>query len=214
MKTVLFQGDSITDVGRNREDFYALGGGYANLVASHLGYEFPNDYEFINRGVSGNRIVDVYARIKDDIINLKPDYMSLLIGVNDVWHEVTRKNGVDAQKFEKIYTMLLEEVLNELPDIKIMILEPYVLKGPATEDCDECPNKWEIFDQEVKERAKVAKRIAEKFGFVFVPLQERFDSSSAITNNTSHWTPDGVHPTNAGHELIKRGWLEGLKKLN
>lgn len=101
MKTILFQGDSITDCGRSKEDNAQIGTGYALLVKSQLGFEKPNQYEFYNRGISGNRIVDVYARIKADIINLKPDYMSLLIGVNDVWHEIGANNGVDADKFEK-----------------------------------------------------------------------------------------------------------------
>jgi len=87
-KIILFQGDSITDCGRSREDFSEIGKGYPMLVKAQLGFENPGEFEFQNRGISGNRIVDVYARIKSDIINLKPDYMSLLIGVNDVWHEL------------------------------------------------------------------------------------------------------------------------------
>ena len=123
MKTILFQGDSITDCGRRREDITSTGAGYAHMVKGQLGYEHPGEYEFINKGVSGNRIVDVYARIKMDITNLKPDYMSLLIGVNDVWQELRgRYNGVEAEKFEKIYDMLISEILDVLPDIKILIL--------------------------------------------------------------------------------------------
>ena len=87
-KRILFQGDSITDCGRDRNNFYAMGGGYPNFVKAELGASYPNEYEFINRGISGDRIVDVYARIKRDFINLKPDYASILIGVNDTWHEV------------------------------------------------------------------------------------------------------------------------------
>ena len=94
-RLVLFQGDSITDCARNREDITSTGVGYVHMVKGQLGCEYPEKYEFINKGISGNRIVDVYARIKMDIINLKPDYMSLLIGVNGVWHELGGKhNGV------------------------------------------------------------------------------------------------------------------------
>ena len=110
MKTILFQGDSITDCGRNREMITSTGVGYPLLVKAQLGFENPGEYTFINKGISGNRIVDLYARIKADIINLKPDYISFLIGVNDVWHEFGGHNGVDADKFEKIYTMLIEEI--------------------------------------------------------------------------------------------------------
>ena len=134
MKKILFQGDSITDCARNREDDRFMGRGYATNVAQSLGFDYPGEYEFVNKGISGNRIVDLYARMKIDLINLKPDYMSVLIGINDVWHEIARENGVAAEKFEKIYDMLISEVLEELPNIKIMILEPYVLKGTATEE--------------------------------------------------------------------------------
>ncbi|MBR6551360.1 MAG: hypothetical protein IKT89_00820 [Clostridia bacterium] len=134
MKTFLFQGDSITDAERKREDNNNLGYGYPNIVASKYLSENINEYQFINKGISGNRIVDLYARIKFEIINLKPDYMSILIGINDVWHEISSQNGVDDEKFRKILSMLIEEVKEALPDIKIIMLEPFVLKGPATEE--------------------------------------------------------------------------------
>ena len=133
MKTILFQGDSITDCGRKREDPADLAKGYPRLVAADIGFDNPGEYTFYNRGISGNRIVDLYARMKIDLINLNPDYMSILIGVNDTWHEINKQNGVDTAKYERVYSMLIEEVKEALPDIKIMILEPFVLKGSATE---------------------------------------------------------------------------------
>ena len=96
---ILFQGDSITDAGRARDNDKHLGLGYPRLVDSNLGFDAPGENEFINRGISGNRIVDLYARIKKDIINLAPDFMSILIGINDVWHECERNDGVDAEIF-------------------------------------------------------------------------------------------------------------------
>ena len=214
MSVILFQGDSITDCARNKNELYSLGVGYANLVSAELGYEHPNEYQFINKGISGNRIVDLYARIKADIINLKPDFMSILIGVNDVWHEISFQNGVDEAKFEKIYTMLIEEIYEALPDIKLMILEPYVLLGSATADTAERPDKWQTFDVETKKRAKVAKRIAEKFNIPFVSLQDKLDEATKLTGNTTYWTADGVHPTPFGHELIARAWLDAYRKYN
>ena len=94
-KRILFQGDSITDCSRSRSDLTEMGGGYPRLVKAALGMDHPGEYEFINRGISGNRIVDLYARIKADFINLKPDYASIYIGVNDAWHEIGSQNGVD-----------------------------------------------------------------------------------------------------------------------
>ena len=213
MKTILFQGDSITDCGRNREWFEAVGDGYPVLVKAQLGYECPEEYAFQNRGISGNRIVDVYARIKEDIINLKPDYMSILVGVNDVLHELGGScNGVDAEKYEKIYGMLIEEVKVALPELQILILEPFCLRAVATENREEEPDRWNVLRTEVEKRAEKAKAVAEKYNLTFVPLQEKFDEASKNTEN-SYWLRDGVHPTAMGHELIKREWMKAFHSL-
>jgi len=167
---ILFQGDSITDAGRNRDDENSLGTGYPNLIKAELGFLFPGEYTFVNKGISGNRIVDLYARIKNEIINLKPDVMSILIGVNDVWHEFHENpNGVEADKYFKIYSMLIDEIKEALPDIKIIIMEPFVLNGTGTEA------HWDTFKAEVKKRAEKAREIAKKYNLTFVPLQDKFD---------------------------------------
>lgn len=212
-KLILFQGDSITDCGRKREDLASTGVGYMHMVKGQLGCEYPGAYEFINKGISGNRIVDVYARIKADIINLKPDYMSILIGVNDVWHELGGKNnGVSAEKFEKIYDMMISEIMEELPDIKIMIMEPFVLEGTATTATDEEPERWNYFKTEVPLRAEAAKRIAKKYNLPYVALQETFDEACKQAP-ASYWLRDGVHPTAMGHWLIKDRWIQAFKQM-
>ena len=206
MKTVLFQGDSITDAGRSREFDDKMGMGYATIVSGRLGLEYPGEYSFFNRGVSGNRVVDVYARIKADILNIAPDYMSLLIGVNDVWHEIRHQNGIDADKYEKIYRIIIEEILESMPSVKIMLLEPFVLLGSATEE------SWEIFDREVRLRAKRAKKIAEEFNLPFISLQDKFDEAAKLAN-PSYWLCDGVHPTSAGHTLIAKEWISAFEAI-
>lgn len=210
-KVILFQGDSITDCGRSRENNADLGIGYPLLVTAQLGFEQPEQYKFLNRGISGNRIVDVYARIKQDIINLKPDYMSILIGINDVWHEISQQNGVAPAKFEKIYDMLLTEIKEELPQIKLIILAPFVLRGSATCDSEQFPDRWDRFTTGAKLNAEAARRLAEKHGAVFVELQSKFDEQDAA--HPGIWTGDGVHPTSAGHEIIKREWLNAFRML-
>lgn len=148
MNTFLLQGDSITDAGRSRENDAARGHGYPTLVAAELMYDYPGQFNIVNRGISGNRVVDLYARIKKDFLNLKPDYLSILIGVNDVWHDYSDEpNGVSDERFRKVYDMLIEEIKAELPEIKIYILEPFVLCGTATEA------HWEEFEREVHLRA-------------------------------------------------------------
>jgi lysophospholipase L1-like esterase len=206
MKKFLFQGDSITDADRRRDNDRNYGYGYPNLFAAEVLKNRPYEFEFINCGISGDRIVDVYARIKMDIINLKPDYMSLLIGVNDVWHELNEENGVAAPKFEKIYDMLISEILEALPDIKIMLLEPFVLKGFGTE------RYYDVFREEVKKRSDAVKRIAEKYNLNFVPLQAKFDEA-AKGGNDAYWLVDGVHPSAMGHQFIKQQWLNAFKTL-
>lgn len=209
MKIFLFQGDSITDDGREDDDRinYGLGKGYPLLVASDFLRNKKCDFGFLNRGVSGDRITDIYARIKEDIINLKPDFMSILVGVNDVAHELTMQCGVDEVKYEKIYSMLIEEIKIALPDIKIIILEPFVLKGTATIEM------WTQFNEEVKKRAEAAKRVAEKYSLAFVPLQNLFDDA-ASDGNYEYWSADGVHPTAAGHQIIKEELMKAIVEMN
>jgi len=206
MKTILFQGDSITDAGRSRENNSLRGIGYANLAASELLFDYPGQLNIINRGISGNRVVDLYARIKADFLNLKPDYLSILIGVNDVWHEFSANpNGVDDEKYRRVYAMLIEEIKAALPDIKIYILEPFCLKGSGNEAY------FEEFDREVRLRAASSRWIAEKYGLTFIPLQEKFDNLCSVCP-ASYWLADGVHPKEAGHEMIARELTSAIKK--
>ena len=206
MKTFLLQGDSITDAGRSRENNAVRGYGNPTLVAAELMYDYPGDLRVINRGISGNRVVDLYARIKKDLLDLKPDDLSILIGVNDVWHDYgAEPNGVSDERFRKVYHLLIEELKAELPELKIYILEPFVLRGTATEE------RWEDFDREVRLRAKSARWIAEKYNLPFVALQDKFDAACEKCE-PAYWLGDGVHPTAAGHELIARALLETVKK--
>ena len=206
MKTILFQGDSITDVGRVREDESSLGQGYPRMLAERLGYEYPGQFRYLNRGISGTRVVDLYARWKVDALNLKPDYLSILIGVNDVWHEIEAQNGVEAKKYEKIYTMLLEETLEALPDIKIILMEPFVLHGTGTDKA------WDVFSQEVAKRQEAVHRIADTFKLPLVRLQDKLNEAERIAP-ASYWLGDGVHPTPAGHALLTDQWIRVFKTM-
>ena len=201
---ILFQGDSITDAGRNREQL-CLGKGYPVMIGGELGAHFPGKYTFDNKGVSGNRIVDVYARIKVDCWNLEPDVISLLIGVNDVWHEFGNKNGVEPDRFEKVYRMLIEDTKAKLPNIKFMLMEPFVLPGRATEAA------WEDFSGTVYQLAEIVQKLAKEYNLSFVPLQEKLNAACKLCP-PEYWLGDGVHPTAAGHRLISDAWLEVFHK--
>ena len=203
---ILFQGDSITDFGRIKTDEKDMGMGYPLLVKSELGFDYPGEYEFFNRGINGNRIVDIYARMKSDILYLKPDVMSILVGTNDAWHDIYPiPNGVDTEKYFKVYCMLIEEIKQALPDIRIMIMGSFVLNCPSREQ------DWDYLSREVSKRAEMAKKVAEKYGLEFIELQSAFDNAAKICPG-EYWLADGVHPTPMGHELIKRKWIEVFKK--
>ena len=204
MKRILFQGDSITDAGRDREEFYSTGVGYARLVSAKMGFDHPGEYEFINRGVSGNKVTNLIARMKRDIINLQPDVLSILIGVNDVWHEVKRGEGNSTELYETVYELLINEVKKALPEVRIIILEPFALKGTGTEE------HWDIFEADVREKVQAAERVAKKNGLQFVQLQTHFDQALAFAP-AEYWLQDGVHPTAAGHELIARQWIRAFQ---
>jgi len=204
---ILFQGDSITDCGRVREsvaanDYGALGLGYAKMAAADLLCQRPGDnLSFFNRGISGNRIVDLYARIKLECINLNPNLISVLIGVNDTWSEFSRKNGVEVPKFERLYRAFLTEIREALPAVKFVLCEPFVLKcGAVTEE-------W---DTEMNQRRAVTCKLAQEFGARLVPFQAVFDEAVRLAP-PEYWAADGVHPTAAGHMLMAKAWLKQVQ---
>ncbi len=209
-KTILFQGDSITDCGRARLEITdpgysrtGLGPGYPYLIAARLLCDRGRDFQFYNFGISGNRIVDLYARWKADCINLRPDILSILIGVNDTWHEKARRNGVEVPRYEQFYRMLMDWTLKELPDIGIVLLEPFVLPfGAVGED-------WL---DEIAQRGEVVRRIANDYHAVFVPLQSVLNNALNVAPQ-EHWLADGVHPMPAGHQLIADAWLKAAAPL-
>ena len=212
MKTILFQGDSITDAGRNREDPESLGTGYPLLVAAKLGYEFPGEYKFVNRGVSGNKSVDVAARLKEDIIDIAPDYMSLMVGVNDVWHGIDYNWWATCEDLVRSLREIIEKTREACPGVKIMFFEPYILPEYATLSTEEKPDKWEQFTREVGERQRITKEIAAEYGIPYIRTQALFDEATK-RGGVKPFSEDGVHPTPAGHELIAKAWIDTFEKI-
>lgn len=203
---ILFQGDSITDCGRvtgggagYEKD--CVGPGYPGLLKSRILRDRPDrdDIEFVNRAISGNRIVDLYARWKADAINLAPDILSILVGVNDVWHEEWG-NGVEAPRAERIYRELLEWTKKALPAVRLVLLEPFTLPT----------GKGAQIAAEVAVRSAFTRKLAGEFGAAFVPLQSAFDEMCRVSK-PEHWSPDGVHLTPAGHQLVADSWLAAVR---
>lgn len=204
MKKVLFFGDSITDAQRNRDNDCFLGNGYVTIASGNIGCEYPGQYEFINRGISGNRIVDLYERIKIDCINIKPDILTIFIGVNDVLHEAAHNNGVSNEKFYKIYKMLLEEIKEELPDVKIILVEPFVYKDPETEYA------LSFILSEVPKRAEMVRKLAKEFDIPCILIKDVLDKKISEANQ-KYYIRDGVHPTTMGHGIIAKEWERVFK---
>lgn len=202
---ILFQGDSITDGnrGRNSDLNHVHGHGYQYIIAAELTADnLDKNIEFINRGISGNRIADLYGRWAEDCLNLKPTILSILIGVNDIIFNLEHKSGSDPERYEKIYRYLLDEVKQQNPDTLIVIMEPFF--GEKKEE------ELNTFFKEHIGGYAAAKKIAEEYGAVFVPLQDMIDSYKEKTDIYNIlW--DGIHPTTCGHELIARRWKECVK---
>lgn len=207
---ILFQGDSITDAGRtacaNKEN---MGRGYPLLVQALFGLRHPKvPAEFVNRGISGNRVVDLYQRWKVDCLNLAPDVLSVLIGVNDTWHEEFG-NGVEVPRAKVVFQMLMDWTREALPKATLVVCEPFVLAASKAGDGRVPGENWAVKDQwlpEMEERRAYTRAAAERAGAVWVPFQETLDAALADAP-AEHWLGDGVHPTAAGHALLAEAWM-------
>lgn len=206
--TILFQGDSITDGGRSRNDDlnHVLGHGYAYLISSRLGMELAGrQKKFYNRGISGNRASDLYARWNEDTLSLQPDLISILIGVNDAWRSMNGEAKGYTDRFARAYRHLLEETREVMPETGLVLMEPFILKTGATLD------KWDEWEKLMTDYQEQVRDMAEQFGAVWVPLQQTFNAALQKAD-ASYWLWDGVHPTAAGHELIARQWLSVVQQ--
>ena len=206
---ILFFGDSITDGCRAREKTYVpaldLGCGFVQHIAGRLCEKSPTGYEFVNTGVAGDRIVDLYARASTDLWDHKPDLVSILVGINDVWRDMMSEDGADPSRFEHVYRKMLQDTIARLPDTKILLCEPFVLKTGATEDA------WEGFAS-CAAYGKTVEKLAHEYGLYFLPLQEKIDEAAAKYGAEAILF-DGVHPSLAGAVLIAKEWLTLFEKI-
>lgn len=203
--TILFIGDSITDANRRREDPTDLGCGYPLLVAAALLERYPElNLSLVNRGIGGNKITDLANRWEEDCLALDPDIVSILIGINDTWHNVgTEAFGTQESidRFEFYYRILLQ-TLKERTNAQIILMEPFVLPHPIDR------KEWRI---DLNSRIQVIRKLAKEYETDFVALDERLNALG-MKQSYAYWTgQDGVHPTLAGHAVIAKAWLEQLK---
>jgi len=204
---ILFQGDSITDAGRQREQLEpnrtdGLGTGYAYLTAAALLQRLPGHALTIyNRGISGNKVWQLEERWAEDCLDLKPNVVSILIGVNDTWHgQQSRGEGVPLDVYEQTYRKLIETTRTSLPGVRFVLCEPFVLRCGAVTDA------W---FPEIDERRDIVRTIADDIAAVFVPFQQAFnDAVDGV--GPQYWAADGVHPSIGGHMLLSQAWLRAV----
>lgn len=201
-QVVLFQGDSVTDCGRDRDDMTSLAGGYAGKIASVYNTLYPdNEVAFINKGVSGDRVTDLIVRYPDDILDIAPDFISILIGINDVWRRYDSNDPSTVEAFYDHYEYLLKMIKHNMPNTKIMLMEPFVLNS--------LPDRA-TWREDLDPKIQVVRELARKYADYYLPLDGMF--VSLCTNNYSQeeLATDGVHPTDLGHALIAKAYLEAL----
>lgn len=197
---VLFQGDSITDAGRSRENGADLGKGYALMTAALHGAAHPDkQVTFLNRGISGNRVKDLQDRWQADCLDLKPTVVSIYIGINDTWRRYDRNDPTTAEQYEAGYRDIIGKTLKGL-DAKLVLIEPFVL--PVPED----RKTWR---EDLDPKISVVRELAREFGARYVPLDGLFAQASTRAES-AYWAPDGVHPSPAGHALIANAWLQAV----
>jgi lysophospholipase L1-like esterase len=210
-QTILFQGDSITDAGRNREEAgfnnpRALGTGYAMLAAVQMLEEYAElNLKIYNKGISGNKVYQLAERWDKDCIDLKPDVLSILIGVNDFWHKLNGNYSGTIEIYRNDLTALLERTKKAIPNVKLVICEPYAVPGVKAVN-----EKWfpEFYDYQ-----KAAREISDKFGAIFVPFQKVYDEAIKRAP-AAYWTGDGVHAALPGAQLMAEAWLETVMNFD
>ena len=201
---ILFQGDSITDAGRDRRNYFHLGGGYSAFAAPLIKEAHPElELEFINLGISGNRTGQLFDRLYHDAIALKPDIVSILIGINDIWHRYNWDMVTTTdEQIELNYRCILERLRKET-DAKIMILAPYLL---------DCEDKKEV-REDLCRVLPIVRRLAEDYADVYIPLDELFEEALKTQPEPKYYSGDGVHPNANGARFIGENYARAIEKL-
>ena len=200
--TILFQGDSVTDCDRDRSDHYSLGSGYPALIAAYLGSHFPHlQLSILNRGVSGDRVYDLASRWETDCLQLRPNWLSILVGINDTWRRFDSGITSPIAEFEATYRRFLDQAA-EHTQARLILCEPFVLGFP--------PDRlnWRV---DLNPRIEVVRQLAAEYSALLVPLDGIF-AAACTQAEPAFWAADGVHPTLAGHGLIANAWLEAVSR--
>lgn len=199
---LLFQGDSITDAGRDRNDIHNLGNGYPKYAAKFLAEKYPDiDFEFIDLGIGGDQTKNLVARLDKDFIDIQPDIVSILIGINDVWHYAANREWLSDELFEERYRTVLT-ALKEKTNAKIMMMEPFLI--PVEDKL--------FFREDLYKKIEITRSLAREFADVYLPTDGLL-CSAFIGDEPTTFAADGVHPTEKGAEYIGRLYCEYISNL-
>ena len=201
---IVFQGDSITDAGRDKRNYHNMGNGYPKYASALLTEALPHiDFDFINMGISGNRTDQLFDRLYVDAISFDPDVISILIGINDVWHRYSpsRVATTDLQ-IETNYRAILERLKKET-NAKIVMLSPYLL------DCED----KDAMREDLKTVLPIIRKLADEFADVYVPLDEYFEEALKTQPEPKYYSADGVHPNANGAAFIGKHYAMAVKPL-
>ena len=201
---ILFQGDSITDAGRDKRNYHDLGNGYPKFAAAALREACPDtDIEFINFGISGNRTSQLFDRLYDDAIAFSPDVISIMIGINDIWHRysASRIATTDLQ-IETNYRAILERIKRET-SAKIVILAPYLLDAEMSAD----------LRADLTRLLPIVRKLAAEYADVYIPLDTLFDEAMKTQPAPLYYSQDGVHPNANGAAFIGKLYAEAVQPL-
>ena len=207
---ILFQGDSITDAGRDRYNPQSLGNGYVSIIANKL-IKAGKAHELRNTAIAGNRVGDMYARWIEDTLNLDFDILSILCGVNDIGFQLRRNCGADVKKFQFIYDRMLYEVKEKDESVQIVLMEPFIIKVNLENinmgNQNDIYDQYDVWSGNIRERSAVVKELAKKYNAIFVPLMELFEELS-LEKGAEYFSSDGVHPNLQGHKVIAEEWMK------
>ena len=200
---ILFQGDSITDAGRDKRNYHDLGQGYPKYAAEYIKAANPDvDFEFINFGISGNRTSQLFDRLYTDAIAFQPDIISILIGVNDIWHRHSHKILTTDEQFALNYRCILKRLKNET-NAKIVMLAPFALDA---EDKD-------YIHKDLETILPIVRDLAKEFADVYIPLDEKFAEALPTQPQPLYYSADGVHPNDNGREFIGKLYAEAVEPI-
>ena len=213
MMNLLFQGDSITDAGRSRVIDSNLGNGYVGEISRVLRQK-GSDHRIRNRGVGGNRVIDIYARWIEDTLCLDYDVLTVLCGINDVGFELRAGIGVNNEKFEYIYDRMIYEALQKNPDATIVLMTPFVLRVDLKDRdlsfSNDLYEDYKVWEKEVGEKAEIVRKLSSVYQTYLVDLNKRFQM---ISGDFDLYSNDGIHPTVTGHKIIAEEWLSTCKDI-